>query len=103
MATLTIIGRDGRTETVVGTNGKSAMKIIHAAGFYEVLALCGGNCSCATCHVYVEAGTALPSIGGDERDLLEASDHRTDRSRLACQIRFDETQDGLVIRIAPED
>jgi len=103
MAKLTIIGRYGRTEAVDDPGGRSVMEIIRATGFDEVLALCGGNCSCATCHVYIEAGAASPPIGEDENDLLDASDHRTDRSRLSCQIRFDETQDGLTVRIAPED
>lgn len=103
MAILTVIGRDGRTETIEGSSGRSVMEIIRDAGFDEVLALCGGNCSCATCHVYVEAGPTPPIVSEDENDLLDSSDHRTERSRLSCQIQFAEALGGLIVRIAPED
>lgn len=103
MPTLTIISRSDEAVTAEGVVGRSVMEIIRGAGFDELLAICGGNCSCATCHVYVESETTLPPPSEDEQDLLEASSHRTDQSRLSCQIRFDETLDGLRVRIAPED
>lgn len=103
MATLTIIGRDGRSETIEAGGNRSVMELIRAAGFDELLALCGGNCSCATCHVYVLEGPEPPPMGPDEKDLLESSMHRTDRSRLSCQIPLDERVDGLTVQIAPED
>lgn len=103
MATLIIIGRDGRRETIDAASGSSVMELIRTAGFDEVLAICGGNCSCATCHVYVTAGPSPAPIGDDENDLLDSSAHRTERSRLSCQIRFEEWLDGLTVQIAPED
>lgn len=103
MATLTVTGRDGREQTVEGEVGRSVMEIIRDAGFDEVLALCGGNCSCATCHVFVESGPQPLPIGDDENDLLDSSSHRAANSRLSCQIQFDNTLDGLAVRIAPED
>jgi 2Fe-2S ferredoxin len=103
MATLTIIGRDGRSATVEGEPGRSVMEIIRNSGFDEVLAICGGNCSCATCHVYVTSVPAPAPIGTDEDDLLASSAHRTGQSRLSCQIRFDERLDGLTVQVAPED
>jgi 2Fe-2S ferredoxin len=103
MATLTIIGRDGRRVTVEGEIGRSVMEIVREAGFGEVLAICGGNCSCATCHVYVTDGPQPEPMGADESDLLESSAHRAETSRLSCQIRFDERLNGLTVRIAPED
>jgi 2Fe-2S ferredoxin len=103
VAKLTIIGRDGRTRTVEGVVRRSVLDNVLDAGFDELLAICGGTASCGTCHVYVEAGPALSPASELEIDMLESSDHRTDRSRLACQLRFDETLDGLTVRIAPED
>jgi 2Fe-2S ferredoxin len=103
VAKLTIIGRDGRTLTLDGMVRRSVMDNILDAGFDELQAICGGGCACGTCHVYVEAGPALSPARADEIDMLKGSDHRTDRSRLACQLRFDETLDGLTVRIAPED
>ena len=105
MARLTITGRDGRQATIDGKPGWSVMENIRGAGFYELLALCGGCCSCATCHVHVDEEWlgALPPMGPDEDDLLDSSDHRRPNSRLSCQIPFSEALDGLRVRIAPED
>ena len=105
MANLTIIGRDGAEKTVEGKAGWSVMENIRDAGFDELLALCGGCCSCATCHVHVDEEwlSALPPMGADEDDLLDTTDHRAANSRLSCQIEFGPQLDGLRVRIAPED
>lgn len=72
------------------------MENIRDAGFDESLALCGGCCSCATCHVHVEAGAvALPAMSEDENDLLDLTSDRDDTSRLSCQILFSDALDGL--------
>jgi 2Fe-2S ferredoxin len=105
MAKLTIIGRDGAEKIVDGKEGWSVMENIRDSGFEELLALCGGNCSCATCHVHVDEEwlPALPAMGADEDDLLDTCDHRAANSRLSCQIEFGPGFDGLRVRIAPED
>jgi 2Fe-2S ferredoxin len=105
MANLTIIGRGGSERTIEGRPGWSVMENIRDAGFDELLALCGGNCSCATCHVHVDPEwlESLPAMGPDEDDLLDTSDHRRPNSRLSCQIEFGPGLDGLRVRIAPED
>lgn len=105
MAHLTIVGRDGSEKTILGKAGWSVMENIRDSGFDELLALCGGCCSCATCHVHVDGEWlgALPPMGPDEDDLLDTSSHRVANSRLSCQIEYDEALDGLRVRIAPED
>lgn len=105
MAQLIIVGRDGTEKSVDGKAGWSVMENIRDAGFDELLALCGGCCSCATCHVHVDEAwlAALKPIKDDEDDLLDSSSHRRANSRLSCQIEFDEALDGLRVRIAPED
>ena len=105
MPQITIINRDGSKRSIDAQPGRSVMEIIRDAGFDELLALCGGCCSCATCHVYVDPADAerLPLLNADENDLLDSSDHRTARSRLSCQIRFDAALDGLTVTVAPED
>ena len=105
MPQLTIVARDGTEKTVEGKEGWSVMELIRNAGFDELLALCGGCCSCATCHVHVdEEWTAvLPPVGPDEDDLLDSSSHRRPSSRLSCQIDFRAELDGLRVTIAPED
>ena len=105
MPKLIVVDRGGTERAVEGKSGLSVMEVIRDDGFDELLALCGGCCSCATCHVYVEPGfeDALPAISADENDLLDSSDHRTERSRLSCQLPFGDTLDGLTVTIAPED
>src|SRR5688500_1197398 len=105
MAKLTIINRDGAEKTIDGKDGWSVMENIRDAGFDELLALCGGCCSCATCHVHVDQDwtSAVGGPNGDEDDLLDSSDHRNERSRLSCQIEMTPALDGLKVAIAPED
>ncbi|MDZ7894277.1 MAG: 2Fe-2S iron-sulfur cluster-binding protein [Sphingobium sp.] len=105
MATLTVVTREGEEKVVEGQSGLSLMEIIRDNGFDELLALCGGCCSCATCHVYVDPAFAdkLPPVSEDENDLLDSSDHRNENSRLSCQVAFSDSLDGLKVTIAPED
>ncbi|RQR51311.1 ferredoxin [Burkholderia sp. Bp9140] len=85
--------------------GPTVMEILRNNGFDDLLALCGGCCSCATCHVYVapKFKERLPPASRDELDLLEGSEHLATGSRLSCQIRFTAELDGLQVRIAPQD
>ena len=105
MPSLTIVTRDGSERIVEARTGWTVMENIRDNGFDELLALCGGCCSCATCHVHLDeewfakVGPRKP----DEDDLLDTSDHKIAYSRLSCQIEFSEALDGLRVRIAPED
>ena len=86
-------------------DGMSVMEIIRDNGGDELLALCGGCCSCATCHIFIDEPwvEAVGAASGDEDDLLDSSDHRNTRSRLSCQIMMTAALDGLRVTIAPED
>ena len=105
MPSLTITLRDGAEKQIDAAAGLSLMEAIRDAGVDELLALCGGCCSCATCHVYVDPAfdATLPPLGEDEGDLLDSSGHRNATSRLSCQIKLGAEHDGLRARIAPED
>ena len=105
MPNLTIITRDGGEHAVAAKDRFTLMETIRDAGIDELLALCGGCCSCATCHVHVgdEFLDRLPAMSEDENDLLESSEHRQPNSRLSCQIKITGELDGLVVTIAPED
>ena len=105
MPQLTIVSRDGTEKIVEGRVGWSVMENIRDNGFDELLALCGGCCSCATCHVHVDPDwiSAVGPPKPDENDLLDTSDHRVETSRLSCQIEFRAELDGLRVQIAPED
>jgi len=105
MPKLFVVTREGEEKLVEGQAGLTVMENIRDNGFDELLALCGGCCSCATCHVHVDPKDAdrLPPMSEDENDLLDTSDHRVATSRLSCQIPFTEELDGLRVTIAPED
>jgi len=105
MPKLTVVSRSGEETVIDAENGLTVMEVIRDAGFDELLALCGGCCSCATCHVHVDAAfkDKLPEMTEDEDDLLDSSDHRDETSRLSCQISVTDDLDGAKIRIAEED
>ena len=105
MTKITVTDREGSNRNIEAENGLSVMEAIRDAGVDELLALCGGCCSCATCHVYVAPDfiDRLPAMGPDEDDLLDSSDNRTDLSRLSCQIVVSDELAGLQVHIAPED
>ena len=105
MTTINVISRDGSSQAIEGKDGHSLMELIRDAGLDELLALCGGCCSCATCHVIVDEASAakLPAMSDDENDLLDSSDHRTANSRLSCQVAVTPDLDGMTVTIAAED
>ncbi len=72
---------------------------------WGVAAICGGMCSCATCHIYIdpEWESRLPSPMSDERDLITELSHTQSNSRLSCQLDFTANLEGLRITIAPDE
>ncbi|WP_298692600.1 2Fe-2S iron-sulfur cluster-binding protein [uncultured Sphingomonas sp.] len=105
MPKMIVVTREGTETTVEGETGLTVMEVIRDNGFDELLALCGGCCSCATCHVYVDDAFTdrLPAMSEDENDLLDSSDSRTAQSRLSCQIPFNDALDGVRVTLAPDD
>ncbi|WP_176590678.1 2Fe-2S iron-sulfur cluster-binding protein [Sphingobium sp. EM0848] len=97
--------RDGRISSINVEEGLSIMEGIRSAGVDELLALCGGCCSCATCHIYVQDDWSdhFTPPSADEDELLESSSSRLSASRLACQLIVDRHMEGLSFTIAPED
>lgn len=105
MPNIQVLARDGSERMISAAEGISLMEALREGGFDDILALCGGCCSCATCHVYIEQGPEELKAPGsdDEDDLLDSSAHREEGSRLSCQIMLDGAYDALIVRLAPED
>lgn len=105
MPEITVVNQSGEERAIEATDGRTLMEAIRDNGFDELLALCGGCCSCATCHVHVDPAFAgkLPEMSEDENDLLDSSDHRDANSRLSCQIPITPELDGMRVTIAQED
>jgi 2Fe-2S ferredoxin len=71
-----------------------------------VEALCGGMCSCSTCHVFVDSAwfDKLPKAKGDEMELLQGTEcFRANESRLACQVKITSELDGIRLTVAPPE
>ena len=94
------------TEHVIDARpGASLMEAIKHAGIADLAAICGGCCSCATCHVYVAADwlDRLPPQEEDEYELVSDTEVYRDNSRLSCQIEVTDALEGLHVIIAPEE
>ncbi len=104
MVAITVISRSGTLQQVDAGEGETLMQIVRSTGD-EIEALCGGCCSCATCHVYVDAAFSdrLPAVTSSEDELLDCSDHRRPNSRLSCQIVINAGLAGLAATVAPAD
>jgi 2Fe-2S ferredoxin len=103
--TITITDIDGAPVAITGEAGATLMETARAAGVAGIIAECGGACSCATCHVYIDDSWATrvgpPNPVEDEMlDLVH--DIRTPTSRLSCQIVLTPELDGMIARVAPE-
>jgi 2Fe-2S ferredoxin len=103
MITIEVTLRDGSQRTVSGAPGTTLLEAIRDAGIDDLMALCGGCCSCATCHVYVGSPELEAPGSEDEDDLLDSSGNRAANSRLSCQVVLGGDLDGLAVTIAPED
>jgi 2Fe-2S ferredoxin len=105
MPKVIVTTRENEMKTINAKAGVSLMVAIRDSGIDELAALCGGSCSCATCHVYVDLSfiQAVLPMSDDENDLLDVSSHRRETSRLSCQIRLVEALDGLKVTIAAAD
>ena len=102
MTSITFIHPDGRSERIEADGAESAMLAATSHGVDGILAECGGNAMCATCHVYVDESWVgrLPPVTGDEDALLDGTAaERLPNSRLSCQIKLTPELDGLVLRL----
>ena len=102
MARITFIQPDGSERAVEADADMSVMQAAVSQGVPGILGNCGGNCICATCHVYVEPGQGdrLPHLSDEEDDLLDfAASPRRPESRLGCRIVMSPDLDGLVVRV----
>jgi 2Fe-2S ferredoxin len=102
MPAITFIHADGKSDRVETSGGESAMQAATRHGLDGILAECGGNAMCATCHVYVDEAwlARLPAMADDEDALLDGTAaERLPNSRLSCQIMITPALDGLVLRL----
>jgi 2Fe-2S ferredoxin len=102
MPTIHYILKDGSTRSVDAKAGSSVMENAIRGNVRGIDAECGGSCSCATCHVYVDEAFIglLPPADEMESELLEGvASERLPGSRLSCQITMTASLDGLTVRV----
>lgn len=101
MPKISFIAADGRTFDVEAETGWSLMKAAMHNGVPGIEAECGGACTCATCHVYIDPAwvgvTGTPSVS--EEDMLDFASEQKPTSRLSCQIKVTDALDGLVVHL----
>jgi 2Fe-2S ferredoxin len=105
MAVINVTNRAGKTQTIPGKVGNTLMEILRDADM-DVEAICGGCCSCATCHVFIDDAwvAKVPPRSIDENELVEqTSAYKPNNSRLSCQIKFTEALDGITVTVAPAE
>ena len=105
MVTIHVKDRDGNEHTLTAESGSNFMEVLRDNDM-GVEALCGGMCSCATCHVFVAAdwNGKFPEIQDDELELVEETEsYRESSSRLSCQCTLTDEHDGIHVEIAPEE
>jgi len=101
MPKITLIEFNGTVHTIDAATGQSVMRVAMSSGVPGIIADCGGSCSCATCHVYVDPAWVerIPPPSATEKEMIECALHTRANSRLSCQIEVNEAVDGLVVRI----
>jgi ferredoxin, 2Fe-2S len=104
MPELKVVDRDGVEHSVEARSGLKVMETLRELD-YGVAAICGGMCSCATCHVFVDPEwlAKLPRRQSDEQDLLSELSHTQENSRLSCQLEMTDALAGLRVTIAPDE
>ncbi|VAW19795.1 Ferredoxin, 2Fe-2S [hydrothermal vent metagenome] len=99
MTKITFVEADGTRHETDAENGSSVMETALGAGVQGIVGECGGACTCATCHVYVDEAwsekTGAPSAM--EEDMLDFAFEVKPNSRLSCQITVKDELDGLVV------
>ncbi len=101
MSKITFIQHDGEEQTLVVENGLSVMNAAVDNLIPGIDADCGGECNCATCHVYVDEAW-MPKVGQPgkaEEAIMSLNPDRRSTSRLSCQIKVSDELDGLVVRL----
>lgn len=101
MPKVTYIAFDGTRSEVDGVEGESLMQTALDNHIKGIDGDCGGECACATCHIYVDEQWVgrVGTLEANEDQMLELTPDRNERSRLGCQIRLNDSLDGLVVHL----
>ena len=101
MPTVIFIEHNGTEHRVQAESGVSVMQAAILNNVPGIIADCGGNCACATCHVYVDAAwrARTGTASKNEAEMIDCALHVQEGSRLSCQIHLSAELDGVVVRL----
>jgi len=101
MTRIVFVTPDSQRIEIDAQDGLSVMECARRANVPGIVAECGGACSCATCHVYVDApwSDRVGAAAGMERDMLEFAEEVRESSRLSCQLKVAPDLDGLTLHL----
>jgi ferredoxin, 2Fe-2S len=102
MPSITYFSPAGNSRKLDVASGMSVMQAALNHRLEGILGECGGNCMCATCHVYVDLNflDRIPTAKPNEKSMLSiAAEGPKPNSRLSCQIKMTDGLDGLVVRL----
>lgn len=104
MVSVKVVNREGAETALEVDEGTTLMEAIRDAGLDDVIGQCGGCCSCATCHVYVDEPwlEKTGAASDEEGALLDGTGVRTAGSRLGCQVSLTSEFSGIKVTLAPE-
>jgi len=102
MPIVTYVSPSGNSRKIDVSSGMSVMQAALNHRVEGILGECGGNCMCATCHVYVDLTflNRIPPAKDNEKFMLSiAAEGPESNSRLSCQIKITEELDGIIVRL----
>jgi len=102
---LNVIDREGKKTTIDIEEGTTIRDAIEEKVSPESYGVCGGNCICGTCHVYIEPDDfkKLKDLEKEEIEILKKyADKPNANSRLACQVEFKKEYNNITVTIAKE-
>ncbi|HVK99743.1 MAG TPA: 2Fe-2S iron-sulfur cluster-binding protein [Dongiaceae bacterium] len=102
MPNIQVTDLSGKVSTLKAKSGETLMEALRDNGYSDIEAVCGGVCSCSTCHVYLE-GSWFDKTGErseDENQLVTSTDYFKPNSRLSCQVTVNDDMEGMVVTIA---
>lgn len=101
MPKIIFIESTGQRHEIDAPNGRTLMQVAMDASVPGIVAECGGCCSCATCHGFIDSPwfERIPSASVIENSMLEGLLEVQPNSRLTCQIEITDEQDGMIVRL----
>lgn len=104
MPVIQVTDLSGKVSTLNAKSGETLMEALRDNGYSDIEAVCGGVCSCSTCHVYLEASWfgKLGDRSEDENQLVTSTEYFQPTSRLSCQVMVSDDMDGMSVTIAKQ-